>query len=160
MSGKTKTVMAALFFFGSASAVLADTDNRTDHHESAARRAVSVTMSNHRAAVASHAVKPSIPENKVGLAPPQLAFAQSTPLCRRGITGSTMVWIKLTEPGGKLVHINVEQVTSVRSDTQILGARAQIDLASGKFQGVQENVDQVMQLIMAAAGARANDECA
>ena len=71
-----------------------------------------------------------------------------------------MVWIKLTEPGGKLVHINVEQVTSVRSDTQILGARTQIDLASGKFQGVQENVDQVMQLIMAAAGARANDECA
>ena len=160
MSGKTKTVMAALFFFGSASADLADTDNRTDHHESAARRAVSVTMSNRRVAVASHAVKPSIPENKVGLAPPQLVFAQRTPLCRRGIAGSTMVWIKLTEPGGKLVHINVEQVTSVRSDTQILGARAQIDLASGKFQGVQENVDQVMQLIMAAAGARANDECA
>jgi uncharacterized protein YlzI (FlbEa/FlbD family) len=71
-----------------------------------------------------------------------------------------MAWIKLTEPGGKLIHINVEQVTSVRSDTQIPGAKAQIDLTSGKFQGVQENVDQVMELITATAGPHANDECA
>ena len=70
----------------------------------------------------------------------------------RGITGTRMAWIKLTEPGGKLIHINVDQVTSVRSDTQIPGAKAQIDLTSGKFQGVQENVDQVMQLITATAG--------
>jgi hypothetical protein len=69
-----------------------------------------------------------------------------------------MVWIKLTEPGGKLIHINVEQVTSVRADTQIPGARAQLDLASGKFQGVQENVEQIMQLISAISGARENDE--
>ena len=66
--------------------------------------------------------------------------------------------VKLTEPGGKLIHINVEHVTSVRSDTQIPGARAQLDLTSGKFQGVQENVEQVMQLISAAPGARENDE--
>ena len=135
MSGKTKTVMAALFFFGSASAVLADTDNRTDHHESAARRAVSVTMSNRRVAVASHAVKPSIPENKVGLAPPQLVFAQRTPLCRRGIAGSTMVWIKLTEPGGKLVHINVEQVTSVRSDTQMSTSTSSVWVTRSRGRG-------------------------
>jgi hypothetical protein len=64
----------------------------------------------------------------------------------------------LTEPGGKLIHINVEHVTSVRSDTQIPGARAQLDLTSGKFQGVQENVEQVMQLISATPGARENDE--
>jgi hypothetical protein len=71
-----------------------------------------------------------------------------------------MIWIKLTAPGGGLIHINVEQVTSVRSDTQVPGANAQLDLASGKLQGVQENVEQVMQLIRAAAGSRANDECA
>jgi hypothetical protein len=62
-----------------------------------------------------------------------------------------------TEPGGNLIHINVEQVTSVRSNTQIPGAK---DLASEKLQGVRENVDQVMQLIMATAGSLANDECA
>ena len=36
-----------------------------------------------------------------------------------------MAWIKLTVPGGNLIHINVEHVTSVRSDTQIPGAKAQ-----------------------------------
>jgi hypothetical protein len=51
----------------------------------------------------------------------------------------------------------VEHVTSVRSDTQIPGARAQLDLTSGKFQGVQEDVEQVMQLI-STPGARENDE--
>ena len=71
-----------------------------------------------------------------------------------------MAWIELTEPGGNLIHVNVEQVTSVRSGTQIPGAKAQLDFASGKLQGVQEDVDQVMQLIAATAGARANDQCA
>lgn len=69
-----------------------------------------------------------------------------------------MAWIKLTEPGGNPIHINVEQIISIRSNTQIPGAKAQLDLASGKFQGVQENVDQVMQLITATAGTYANDE--
>src|SRR2546430_2474524 len=31
--------------------------------------------------------------------------------------GRTTAWIKLTEPGGKPIHINAEHVTSVRSDT-------------------------------------------
>jgi hypothetical protein len=57
-----------------------------------------------------------------------------------------------------LIHINVEHVTAVRSDTQIPGARAQLDLTSGKFQGVQEDIEQVMQLILAAPGTRENDE--
>ena len=64
----------------------------------------------------------------------------------------------MTEPGGKLIHINVEHVTSVRSDTQVPGARAQLDLTSGKFQGVQESIEQIMQLISATAGAREKDE--
>ena len=73
---------------------------------------------------------------------------------------STMVWIKLTTPSGGLIYINLEQVTSIRSDTQVLGANAQLDLVSGKFQGVLEDVEQVMQLITAAAAARVNGECA
>jgi hypothetical protein len=61
---------------------------------------------------------------------------------------------QLTEPGGKLIHINLEHVTSVRSATVIPGARAQLDLTSGKFQGVQEDVEQVMELISGIPGAR------
>ena len=92
------------------------------------------------------------------IAASRLAAGRSAPICRDGIAVRSRAWIKLTEPGGKLIHINVEHVTSVRSDTQIPGARAQLDLTSGKFQGVQENVEQVMQLISATPGARENDE--
>jgi uncharacterized protein YlzI (FlbEa/FlbD family) len=64
----------------------------------------------------------------------------------------------LTEPGGDPVHINVEQIASIRSDTELPGARTKLDLASGKSQRVQENVEQVMQLISATSDARENDE--
>jgi hypothetical protein len=158
MPSKTKTALAALLFFGSASAVLADTNNRTNHQSSVVRRAVSVAMSNGRTGAENDAAKPFTTEEKASFAASQLALVESAPFCRGGITGGTMVWIKLTEPGGKLIHINVEHVTSVRSDTQIPGARAQLDLASGKFQGVQENVEQVIQLISAPPGARENGE--
>jgi hypothetical protein len=160
MPDRTKTALAALLFFGSASAVLADTHNRTDHHGSVARREVSVTMSQGRARVINHAVKPFTAEENAWIAAPQLALVQNAPFCGPGIAGITKAWIKLTEPSGKPIHINVEQVTSVRSDTQIPGAKAQLDLASGKLQGVQENVDEVMQLITPTAVARASDECA
>ena len=154
MPSKTTTTLTALLFFGSASAALANTNNRNDHQGSVVGRAVSVTMSSGGAGAVNHAQKPSSAEEKAGFGTPQLA-----PFCRPG-TGTTMAWIKLTVPGGSLIHINVEQVTSVRSDTQIPGAKAQLDLASGKLQGVQENVDQVMQLIMGTAGSLANGECA
>jgi hypothetical protein len=160
MPSRTKTALAALLFFGSASAVLADTNNRTDHHGSVARRAVSVTMSEGRTGAINHAVKPFTAEEKAWIAAPQLEPVQNAPFCGRGIAGITMAWIKLTEPSGKPIHINVAQVTSVRSNTQISGAKAQLDLASGKLQGVQENVDEVMQLITPTAVARASDECA
>ena len=160
MPSKTKTALAALLFFGSASAVLANTNSRTDHYGSVAGRAGSVAMPTGRTGAANHAVKPFMAEEKAWLAAPQLSLAQNVRFCRPGIADKTMAWIKLTEPGGNLIHINVEQVTSVRSNTQIPGAKAQLDLASGKLQGVQENVDQVMQLIMAAPGALANDDCA
>jgi hypothetical protein len=88
----------------------------------------------------------------------RLAVIRSAPFCRDGIAVRSRAWIKLTEPGGKLIHINVQHVTSVRSDTQIPGARAQLDLTSGKFQGVQETIDEIMELISPAADVRENDE--
>jgi uncharacterized protein YlzI (FlbEa/FlbD family) len=60
-----------------------------------------------------------------------------------------MPWIKLTEPNGNLIHINVAQVVSVRADTQIPGAYAELSMTSGKIHGVQENVDDIMELIAA-----------
>ena len=48
MSCKTTTALAILLVFGSGSAALADTNNRTSHHGSVARRAVPVTMPNGR----------------------------------------------------------------------------------------------------------------
>ena len=158
MPRKATTALAALLVFGTASVVLADT-NRPDYHGLFAQRPVSM-MSNGRTGAVNDAAKPFTTEEEASFAASQLALVQSVPFCRGGITGRTMPWIKLTEPGGKLIHINVEQVTSVRSDTQIPGAKAQLDLTSGKLQGVQENVDQVMQLIMGTAGSLANGECA
>jgi hypothetical protein len=145
MPRKGTTGLAALLVFGTASVVLADTNNRTDYHGLVAQRPVLITMSNGRMAV-NDAWRPFTTEEKSSFAAPQR------------IAGRTTAWIKLTEPGGKLIHINVEHVTSVRSDTQIPGARAQLDLTSGKFQGVQENVEQVMQLISATSGAHENGE--
>ena len=146
MPSKTKMALTTLLVLGSASAVLADSNDGTDHHGSTARRAVSVIMSNDHIGAVNHAVKPFTAEEKAWFAGPQLAHVQSA------ISGKTIAWIKLTEPGGKPIHINVEHVTSVRSTTLIRGAESQLDLASGKFQGVQESVDQVMQLITATAG--------
>jgi hypothetical protein len=88
----------------------------------------------------------------------RLAVERRAPFCRDGIADRSRAWIKLTEPGGKRIHINVEHVTSVRSDTQIPGARAQLDLTSGKFQGVQETIDEIMALISPTPGARENGE--
>jgi hypothetical protein len=138
MPRKGTMVLASLLVFGTTSVVLGDTNNRTDYHGLVAQRPVLMTMSNGRTGAVNDAAS--------SFAAPQR------------IAGSTMAWIKLTEPGGKLIHINVEHVTSVRSDTQIPGARAQLDLTSGKFQGVQENVEQVMQLISATSGAHESGE--
>src|SRR6516162_7755279 len=156
MPRKVATTLAVLLVFGTASVALADANNRADYLSSFDQRPVSM-MSNGRTGALNDAAKPFTTEKNASVATSQLALARSAPFCR-GITGKTIVWIKLTEPGGKLIHINVEHVTSVRSDTQIPGARAQLDLTSGKFQGVQENVEQVMQLISATPGTRENDE--
>jgi hypothetical protein len=125
MPRKGSMALASLLVFGTTSVVLADTNNRTNYHGLVAQRTVLMTMSNGRTGAVNDAAS---------------SFAAS-----QRIAGRTMAWIKLTEPGGKLIHINVEHVTSVRSDTQIPGTRAQLDLTSGKFQGVQENVEQWLE---------------
>ena len=48
MPSKTTTALAILLVFGFGSAALAQTNNRTSHHGSVARRAVPVTMPNGR----------------------------------------------------------------------------------------------------------------
>jgi hypothetical protein len=131
---------------------------QVEHRGSVASRTLSPSISNDYTAALNRAKMAFAAEQALSLVAPQLAPALGAPLCRRGAT--EMTWIKLTEPGGKPIYISVEQVTTVRSDTQIPGARAQLDLASGKIQGVQENVEQVMQLIAASAGPRPSDNCA
>ncbi len=62
-----------------------------------------------------------------------------------------MSWIALTEPSGERIYVNVSQVTSVRFDTQIPRANAELGFTSGKLQGVREQVDDIMKLIAAIA---------
>ena len=64
MPSKTTTTLAALLFFGSASAALANTNNRNDHQGSVVGRAVSVTISNNRNRAVDHIVKPFTAEEK------------------------------------------------------------------------------------------------
>ena len=156
MSRKVASTLAVLLVLGTASAALADANNRADYLSSFDQRPLSM-MSNGRTGAVNDAAKPVTTEKNASFAASEPAVAQSVPF-RRGIAGKTIVWIKLTEPGGNLIHINLEHITSIRSATLIPKARAQLDFTSGKFQGVQESVEQVMQLISTAPGARENDE--
>jgi hypothetical protein len=154
-SRKAAATLAVLLAFGTASTALADANSQTDHGALVERPA---SMSTGRTRVPNEVAKPLRIEENASSAASELRVAQSARFRRDGIAGRSRVWIRLTEPGGKLIHINLEHVTAVRSDTQIPGARAQLDLTSGKFQAVQENIEQVMQLILATQGAAENDE--
>jgi hypothetical protein len=154
-SRKAAATLAALLAFGTASAALADADSQTVYSALLERPA---SMSTGRIGVLNDVAKPLRIEENASSAASELRVVESAALRRDGIAGRSRVWIRLTEPGGKSIHINLEHVTAVRSDTQIPGARAQLDLTSGKFQAVQENVEQVMQLIFATQGAAGNDE--
>jgi uncharacterized protein YlzI (FlbEa/FlbD family) len=156
MSRKAATILAALLVFGTASTVLADANNGTGYLGSFGQRPVP-TESKARTEAVTDAANPLTTEKNASFAASPPALAQSTRF-RRRIPGKTIVWIKLTEPGGNQIHINLEHITSVRSVTLIPRARAQLDLTSGKLQGVQESVEQVMQLISIVPGARENDE--
>jgi Tfp pilus assembly protein PilX len=134
-SRKAAATLAVLLAFGAASAALADVESQIVY-----------------GALVERSASTSAGRTRV------LNDVESAALRREGIAGRSRVWIRLTEPGGKSIHINLEHVTAVRSDTQIPGARAQLDLTSGKFQAVQENIEQVMQLIFATQGAAGNAE--
>ena len=152
---KAAATLAVLLAFGTASAALADADSQTVYSALLERPA---SMSTGRIGVLNDVAKPLRIEENASSAASELRVVESAALRRDGIAGRSRVWIRLTEPGGKSIHINLEHVTAIRSDTQIPGAKAQLDLTSGKFQAVQENVEQVMQLIFATQGAAGNDE--
>jgi uncharacterized protein YlzI (FlbEa/FlbD family) len=147
--------LIALLVFASPSVIIADTDNWIGHHGLSVQRPVS-TMSNGRTSAVNDAAKPSNTEQKGSFAASPLGL--SAGLCRGDSSRGPKPWIELTGPDGEPVHINVEQIASVRSGTEIPGARTHLDLASGKFQLVQENVARVMQLISATSDSRENDE--
>jgi hypothetical protein len=149
------TALITLLVFGFQAVVSADTNNRTGHHGLFVQFPISM-MFNGRTWAVNDAAKPFDAEEKGAFAASPLV--PSAPFCRGGSSGRTKPWIELTEPGGNPVHINVEQIASIRSDTEIPGARTQLALASGKFQGVQESVERVMQLISATSETRENDE--
>ena len=154
-SREAAATLAVLLAFGTASTALADADSQTVYGALAERAA---SMSTGRTRVLNDVAKPFSIEENASSAASELRVVESAALRRDGIAGRSRVWIRLTEPGGKSIHINLEHVTAVRSDTQIPGARTQLDLTSGKFQAVQENIEQVMQLIWATQGAAGNDE--
>jgi hypothetical protein len=154
-SRKAAATLAVLLAFGIASTALADAKSQTVYGALVERPA---SMPTGRTRVLNDVAQPLRIEERVSSAASELRVVESAALRRDGIAGRSTVWIRLTEPGGKSIHINLEHVTAVRSDTQIPGARAQLDLTSGKFQAVQENVEQVMQLIFATQGAAGNDE--
>jgi hypothetical protein len=80
---------------------------------------------------------------------------------RGGGAGTTKRrWIKLTAPRGEPVYVNLEQIISFRSDTEISGASTQLEFASGKFQRVREEVERVIQLISAISDAQEIEETA
>jgi hypothetical protein len=132
MSRKAATTLAALLVFGTPSTLLADANNRTDYLGSFGGPVSMISTG--RTEAVNDAAKPFTTEKNASFAASQPALTQIPPF-RRGITGKTSVWIKLTEPGGNLIHINLEHITSVRSATLIPSAKAQLDLTSGKFQG-------------------------
>jgi hypothetical protein len=150
MPAKAAMVLAAPLMFA-ATVALADASNRT------ADRDPFIAGAESKAPIDRIAAVRNAVEGKESLAASQGALLQRAFFCRGGMDLTT-VWIKLTEPGGNVIHVNLEQITSVRSTTQVPGARAQLDFASGKFQGVQEDVEEVMWLIAAASNARERDE--
>jgi len=154
-SRQAAVTLGALLAFAAASAALADADSQTVYGALVERPAA---MSTGRTRVLNDVAKPLRIEENASSAASELRVVESAALRRDGIARRSRVWIRLTEPGGKSIHINLEHVTAVRSDTQIPGARTQLDLTSGKFQAVQENIEQVMQLIWATQGAAGNDE--
>jgi uncharacterized protein YlzI (FlbEa/FlbD family) len=150
MPARAAVVLAIPLVFA-APVALADTSNQTGYRPPFVAEAVPKAPADRIAAVRN-----AVNGNE-SLAASQFALFKSAFFCRGGLDLTT-VWIKLTDPGGNAIHVNLEHITSVRSTTQVPGARAQLDLTSGKFQGVQEDIEEVMRLISAASSARERDD--
>ena len=157
MSCKVAPALAALLISCSSPIGLPDAGNRETNHAAVVKRPASTTSDRATEAVSYAARTHTSDEKEVFVASPLVRCARSG---RGAGGGKTKLWIKLTAPGGEPVHINVDQIASVRSDTEMemSGANTQVDLASGKFQRVRENVEQVMQLISATSDAQENDD--
>jgi hypothetical protein len=154
MSCKVAPALVALLVFCFSPIVLPGAGNPETNHAAVVKRPASTTSDRATEAVSYAARTFSADEKEAFAASPLVPRARS----RRGACGGTKDWIKLTAPGGEPVHINVDQMASIRPDTEMSGANTQVDLASGKFQRVRENVEQVMQLISATSHARENDD--
>ena len=155
MSCKVAPALAALLVFCFSAIVLPDAGNRETNHAAVVKRPASTAPDRATEAV-SYAARTFTSDVREAFAASLLVpCARSS---RGAGGGKTKPWIKLTAPGGEPVHINVGQVASVRSDTEMSGANTQVDLASGKFQRVRENVEQVMRLISATSDAQGNED--
>jgi len=150
MPAKAAVVLAVPLVFA-ATVAFADTSNRAGYRSPFVAEAMSQSSADRIAAV-----RDAVNGNE-SRASSQSALFKSAFFCRGGLDLTTL-WIKLTDPGGNAIHVNLEHITSVRSTTQVPGARAQLDLTSGKFQGVQEDIEEVMRLISAASSARERDD--
>jgi uncharacterized protein YlzI (FlbEa/FlbD family) len=155
MSCKVAPALAALLVFCSSPIALPDAGNRETNHAAVVKRPASTASDRATEAVSYAARTHTSDEKEAFAASPLVRCARSG---RGAGRGKTKLWIKLTAPAGEPVHINVDQIASVRSDTEMSGANTQVDLASGKFQRVRENVEQVMQLISTTSDALENDD--
>ena len=154
MSCKVPTALVALLVFCFSPLALPDAGNQGNNHAVVVKRPASTMSGRPTEAVSDVARAFTADERETFAASPLVPCARFS---RGASAGRTKPWIKLTAPGGEPVHVNVEQITSVRPDTEMSGANTQLDLASGKFQRVRENVDQVMQLISATSDGQENE---
>ena len=148
---KASTALIALLAFCLAPFILADTGSRLGVF---VKRPVSTMSHDPIGAVNDTARTFTADKKRPFAASPLVARARFS----RGNAGRTEPWIRLTEPRGEPVYINMKQIISLRSDTETSGAKTQLEFASGKFQRVQEDVGQVMQLISATSNAQEIDE--
>jgi len=155
MSCKVATALVALLVFCLAPVVLPGAGNRASHHAFVVKRPAP-TMSDRPTEAVNDAARTFTTDEKEAFAASRLVPCARA--SRGARAGRTKPWIKLTAPGGEPVHVNVEQIASVRPDTEMPGANTQLDLASAKFQRVRESVDQVMQLISGTSEAQENDD--
>lgn len=155
MFRKAATASSALLVFCLASPVWADGVAPVHRHAVSVKRAVS-TMSGRPIGAVNAAARTFATDQERATA--ALPLVPGVRFGRGASAGKTKPWIKLTSPLGDPVYVNMQQMVSVRPDTEISGAKTQIDFTSGKFQRVHEDVEQVMLLISAASDSQGGDE--